>query len=50
MFLSDLYRRGLEGQSLEMICTDGGKGLLAAHPTVYPNVAVHLLAPNVASM
>lgn len=40
LFLSDLYRRGLEGQSLEMICTDGGKGLLAALSTVYPNVAV----------
>ena len=40
LFLSDLFRRGLEGKNLEMICTDGGKGLLAALPTVYPNVAV----------
>ena len=40
LFLSDLYRRGLEGKCLEMICTDGGTGLLAALPTVYPNVAV----------
>ena len=40
LFLSDLFRRGLEGKNLEMICSDGGKGLLAALPTVYPNVAV----------
>ena len=40
LFLSDLFRRGLEGKNLEMICTDGGQGLLAALPTVYPDVAV----------
>ena len=40
LFLSDLFRRGLEGKNLEMICSDGGKGLLAALPAVYPNVAV----------
>ncbi len=40
LFLTDLYRRGLQGKTLEMICTDGGQGLLAALPTVYPNVAV----------
>lgn len=40
VFLTDLHRRGLEGKNFEMICTDGGKGLLAALPTVYPNVAV----------
>ncbi len=40
LFLSDLYRRGLEGARLEMICTDGGAGLLAALPTVYPGVPV----------
>ncbi len=39
-FLNDLYRRGLRGRSLEMIVTDGGKGLLAALPLVYPQVAV----------
>jgi len=39
LFLSDLYRRGLEGKTLEMICTDGGTGLLAAPHTVYPNVS-----------
>ena len=40
LFLTDLFRRGLQGQGLEMICSDGGPGLLAALPTVYPNVAV----------
>ena len=40
LFLSDLYRRGLEGHALEMICSDGGKGLHAALATVYPNVAL----------
>ena len=27
---SDLYRRGLIGEGLDMICVDGGTGLLAA--------------------
>ena len=40
LFLTDLYRRGLEGKALEMICVDGGAGLLAALPTVYPGVAI----------
>jgi transposase-like protein len=39
-FLTDLYRRGLTGEGLEMVCVDGGSGLLAALPTVYPNIAV----------
>jgi len=39
-FLTDLYRRGLEGRRLEMICADGGAGLLAALPTVYPDTPV----------
>ncbi len=39
-FLTDLYRRGLEGQGLELICVDGGSGLLAALPFVYPGVPV----------
>jgi transposase-like protein len=39
-FLTDLFRRGLTGQGLDMICVDGGAGLLAALPTVYPNIAV----------
>ncbi len=40
LFLDDLYRRGLQGAQLEMICADGGAGLLAALPTVYPHVPV----------
>ena len=40
LFLSDLYRRGLEGRRCEMICVDGGPGLLAALPIVYPGVPV----------
>ena len=39
-FLNDLYRRGLDGEGLEMIITDGGKGLLAALPLVYPGISV----------
>ena len=39
-FLTDLYRRGLEGKALEVICVDGGAGLLAALPMVYPAVPV----------
>ena len=39
-FLGDLIRRGLVGDQLEMICVDGGAGLLAALPTAYPGVPV----------
>ena len=39
-FLTDLYRRGLTGDGLEMICVDGGGGLLAALPTAFPGVPV----------
>ena len=39
-FLTDLWRRGLEGKGLEMICVDGGGGLLAALPMVYPGIPV----------
>ena len=35
-----LIRRGLIGDPLEMICVDGGAGLLAALPTAYPAVPV----------
>ena len=38
-FLNDLYRRGLTGDILELIVTDGGKGLLAALPLVYSSPA-----------
>ena len=34
-FLTDLWRRGLAGEGLEVICADGGQGLIAALPTVY---------------
>jgi putative transposase len=37
-FLTDLYRRGLSEDTVEMIVTDGGKGLLAALPMVYPKI------------
>jgi putative transposase len=39
-FLGDLVRRGLTGERLEMLCVDGGSGLLAALPTAYPEVPV----------
>lgn len=39
-FLNNLYRRGLEGQSLKLTITDGGKGLLAALPLVYSDVPI----------
>jgi putative transposase len=39
-FLGELIRRGLTGDTLEMICVDGGSGLLAALPTAYPGVSV----------
>jgi putative transposase len=34
--LQDLYRRGLQGQNLQLIVTDGCPGLAAAIPIVYP--------------
>ena len=37
-FLADLWRRGLTGDGLEMICADGGQGLIAALPVVYPAI------------
>ena len=39
-FLTDLYRRGLTGEGLDMICVDGSCGLLAALPGVLPNIPV----------
>ena len=39
-FLDDLYRRGLTGEGLEVIGVDGGAGLLAALPEIYPAVPV----------
>lgn len=37
-FLQNLYDRGLKGENLKLIITDGGKGLIAALGFVYPNV------------
>jgi len=34
--LNDLYRRGLQGQQLQLVITDGCPGLAAAIPAVYP--------------
>jgi transposase-like protein len=39
-FLTALFRRGLTGAGTEMICIDGGSGLLAALPSVYPDIPV----------
>jgi transposase-like protein len=39
-FLTDLYRRGLTGEGIEMICVDGGSGLLAALPSVFHGIPV----------
>jgi transposase-like protein len=39
-FLSDLYRRGLTGDSLRLIIIDGGKGLRAAVDMVYPHISI----------
>lgn len=41
-FLQGLFLRGLEGQHLQLIVTDGGTGLRAALPVVFPHVAVQL--------
>lgn len=38
-FLAGLYRRGLEGQNLRLITTDGHGGLQAAIEDIYPEVA-----------
>lgn len=37
-FLNSLYKRGLDEVCFEMICVDGGKGLLAAVDTVYSGI------------
>jgi transposase-like protein len=39
-FLNDLHRRGLTGEGLAIAICDGGAGLLAALPLVYPRVRV----------
>lgn len=37
-FLNDLFLRGLAGKNLRLIVTDGGAGLRAALPMVYPRI------------
>jgi len=39
-FLADLYRRGLTDEGLDMICVDGGAGLLAALPSILHGIPV----------
>jgi len=39
-FLNSLYKRGLKGQNAHLVVSDGGPGLLAALPLVYPHLAV----------
>jgi putative transposase len=39
-FLSDIQKRGLEGKQTEIICSDGGQGLLSALQVVYPGIRV----------
>jgi putative transposase len=39
-FLTDLYKRGLSEEGVELMVTDGGTGLLAALPIVYPGIPV----------
>lgn len=39
-FLHHLYSRGLREEGLELIVSDGGKGLLAALPLVYPGIPI----------
>lgn len=35
-FLNDLFRRGIKGENLKMIITDGSKGFISAIELVYP--------------
>ena len=41
-FLQDLFLRGLTGKNLRLIVSDGGKGLRAALPVVYPRIPQQL--------
>ena len=41
-FLQGLFLRGLEGRPLQLIVTDGGRGLRAALPVVFPEIPVQL--------
>jgi putative transposase len=39
-FLTDLHRRGLTDEGLDMACVDGGSGLLGALPTVLHDIPI----------
>lgn len=39
-FLTNLYKRGLNGEGVEVISVDGGKGCLAALKTVYSDIPI----------
>ena len=39
-FLGELWRRGLKGQGVRLVVSDGGAGLLAALPLTYPHLPV----------
>jgi transposase-like protein len=39
-FFSDLYKRGLTGEGVELIVLDGGKGLLSACGLVYSSIPI----------
>lgn len=41
-FLQGLFNRGLQGNTLRLIISDGGKGLRAALPVVFPQVPLQL--------
>jgi len=41
-FLTDLFQRGLLGSQLQLICTDGNRGLRAALSWIYPLVPLQL--------
>ena len=41
-FLESLYDRGLRGLNLKMLTTDGGSGLKAALPLIYPEIPKQL--------
>lgn len=38
IFLTALYNRGLKGKGMKLIVTDGGKGLINALQTVFPDI------------
>jgi hypothetical protein len=40
VFLTDLTNRGFSTEDLEIIVVDGGRGLLKALPTVFPNIPI----------